>query len=284
MPLLDELKKLLIKHNIQLSKSLGQHFLVDENVYNNIINAANLSPKDHVLEIGAGLGHLTERLARECEKVITVEVDKKCLTILNDRLKIHSNITILNTDIRKLNLKEICYPNSWIVVANIPYYLSSFLLRIFIDNRNLFSSFVLMLQQEVAERLTALPATKAYGILSVLTQTFMKPELISIVPNSAFLPPPKVNSAIIKLTKKPSPLQDDTISLFFDVVKLAFAQRRKTLRNNLKGYERIQQEQLNTLEQKTGIDLTRRGETLSVSDFIALTHAIQSAVIISKSH
>lgn len=276
MPLRDEINKLLKKHDIKLSKSLGQHFLVDESVYSVIINTANLSRNNNVLEIGAGLGHLTERLAVLCDKVISVEVDSKCLTVLNDRLNIYSNVTILHADIRKLNLKEICSSKSWIVVANIPYYLSSFLLRIFIDNRKFFSSFVLMLQLEVAERLTALPATKAYGLLSVLTQTFMKPELISIVPNSAFLPPPKVNSAIIKLTQKPSPISDDIIPLFFDVVKLAFAQRRKTLRNNLKKHEEIQQEQLNKLEQKTGLNLNRRGETLSVNEFIHLAKAIKS--------
>lgn len=274
MSLRQETNAILKQHGITLSKTLGQHFLVEQHIYDIIVNAANLNQESKVLEIGAGLGHLTKMLAEKTKSVISVEIDPRCQKILEERLSHFPGLNIIAGDIRKLSLSKLCSPPPWIVVANLPYYLSSLLLRRFLDEKELFSHLVLMLQEEVAERLVAKPGTKAYGLLSVLTQAFTTPEIITKVPSSAFLPPPKIDSAIIRIRTVPFPLPGAAVRTFTKLVKASFAQRRKTLRNNLKGVMGLSLPQWEKLALHAGIDLGRRGETLSVSEFIALTKEI----------
>lgn len=282
MTLISQIKNLLHKYNMHLAKSLGQHFLADPEIYDIIVKASTLTRESHVLEIGAGFGFLTERLATIAKKVISVEIDPKCVEILKDRLSYHQGLKIINADIRRLSLPELCPIQEtqslallkWIVVANIPYYLSSFIIRKFLDNSSLFSYLILMLQKEVAERLTAKPGAKSYSLLSVITQALTSSEIVCYVHPSAFFPPPQIESAVIKLTINPS-IPQDIMPIFIDLARQSFAKRRKTLKNNLRGFKGILYEDLEKLANNCGIDLRQRGETLSVTEFAYFAHAIK---------
>lgn len=250
-------------------KSLGQHFLRDENVARKIVRALHLAPDDVVVEIGPGTGMLTKHLTKAAGKVIGIEVDRRAAALLRDSLFVP--IDIIESDVLKVDLVALAttYRQSLRIVGNIPYNITSGILFWLFENRDAVRDATLMMQLEVAQRLIAKPKTKAYGILSVATQFHTRPELLFNVSPNSFYPKPAVDSAIVRLNfSKELPPCD--IFLFTTVVRATFGKRRKTLRNGLR-YMGLTDEQLHAL----AFDLRRRPEELSLREFIQLTSQLE---------
>lgn len=270
-----KMKSLLKKHDFHFKKSLGQNFLTDCNILANIVQAADVEPDDLVLEVGPGAGVLTRYLAEKAKKVVAVELDRTLLPVLTESLADFSNIEILHGDVMQLDLRHIMREGSWKVVANLPYYITTPIIFSFLEKRLPLKSLTVMVQKEVAERMVALPGGKDYGNLSVVVQYYSKPRIVFNVPKTVFLPQPDVDSAVINLALYSEPvvkLRNEKD--FFRVVKAAFSQRRKTLRNCLKNGLNLDKEKLERLFQLSGIDGTRRGETLSLTDFAGLANQL----------
>jgi 16S rRNA (adenine1518-N6/adenine1519-N6)-dimethyltransferase len=251
--------------DIRPKKSLGQNFLTDPHYLRKIIDAAQVSDQDLVLEIGPGLGHLTRELAARARRLIVIELDDRLIPRLRDEFASFPNVEIVHADALQFDYGSLSGKGK--VVANLPYYISTPIIQRLIAHRDRFSTLTLMLQREVAERIAAEPGGKEYGYLSVLVQYFAVPRLEFAVPAGAFTPRPKVDSAVLTLVMREHPehaVADE--ALFFRVIKAAFSQRRKTLRNSLSqlGHPR---EILDAVHAKTGIDLGRRAESLSVVEF-----------------
>lgn len=268
-------KQILKDYDFRLTKSLGQNFLIDEKVLDEIIKAAELKNIDNVLEIGAGIGILTANLAKNTKNVLSVEIDKKLLPILSKTLSGYENIIIVNQDILKIDAKQLLIDNNIDdtngikVVANLPYYITTpIIMKLLSEDVNI-SLMVLMMQEEVADRLNAQPSTKAYGSLSVAVQYFCDTKMICKVPSTSFYPSPRVNSCVIAL--KPSINKRVCVKdeeLFFKIVKGSFAKRRKTILNSLSGYANlVDKEKIDYILRKSGIDPRRRGETLDINEF-----------------
>lgn len=249
-------------------KSLGQHFLKDPYYLKKIADSARIGLDDQVLEIGPGLGHLTRELAAKAKRVIAIEFDKRLIPRLRQEFSETAKIEIVHAD--ALEYQYDTLPGTWKVVANLPYYISSPIVRKLLQFRDKFTTLSLMLQKEVAERIASPPGGKEYGFLSVLVQFYTEPKIEFMVPANAFTPAPEVDSAVITLTvRKNSPLQVKDEGFLMRVVKAAFSQRRKTLRNALKQLD-VPRESMEKVFAATGIDLGRRAETLSIDDFGAL--------------
>jgi 16S rRNA (adenine1518-N6/adenine1519-N6)-dimethyltransferase len=252
-------------NSIRAKKSLGQNFLRDPHYLDKIADAAEIGPHDQVLEIGPGLGHLTHVLTRRAQKVLAVEVDDRLIPLLQKEFDATQNFELLHGDALEQDYDSL--NGSWKVVANLPYYISTPILQKLILHRSKFKSLTLMLQNEVAERIAALPGGKEYGFLSVLVQLYTVPKILFKVPAGAFTPRPKVDSAVIMLVIRDRPAIPLTNEDFFmRVVKAAFSQRRKTLRNSLKQLD-VGKEKMEKILDNTGIDLGRRAETLSLEEF-----------------
>lgn len=272
------IEQLMKKHGIRPQKRLGQHFLIDETPVLKMIEAADLNDNDTVIEIGPGLGVLTRQLCQEAGQVIAVEKDGNIIPVLDELTRDFKNVCIIKGDVLKLDLDKIgcemtgrCFK----VIANLPYYITSPIIMKIVENRDLVSLAVLMVQKEVGDRIVASPGGKEYGILSIAVQLYADVDIVCCVGKDSFMPPPKVDSAVvrIKLRRSPKvPLEDD--SLFFTVVRAAFGERRKTIRNTLKNRLNISGIDLididNALE-LAQIDPLRRGETLSIHEFACLT-------------
>jgi 16S rRNA (adenine1518-N6/adenine1519-N6)-dimethyltransferase len=253
---------------IRPKKSLGQHFLKDPYYLKKITNIARIGPDDQVLEIGPGLGHLTRELAAGAKRVIAIEFDKRLIPRLRQEFSETAKIEIVHAD--ALEYQYDTLPGTWKVVANLPYYISSPIIRKLLQFRDKFTTLSLMLQKEVAERIASPPGGKEYGFLSVLVQFYTEPRIEFMVPANAFTPAPEVDSMVITLTiRKNSPRQVRNEGFLMLVVKAAFSQRRKTLRNALKQLD-VSRESMEKVFAVTGIDLGRRAETLSIDDFGAL--------------
>lgn len=253
---------------IRPKKSLGQHFLKDPYYLKKITDSARIGPDDQVLEIGPGLGHLTRELAAGAKRVIAIEFDKRLIARLREKFSENAKIEIVHAD--ALEYQYDALPGKWKVVANLPYYISSPIVRKLLQFRDKFTTLSLMLQREVAERIASPPGSKEYGFLSVLVQFYTEPKIEFMVPASAFTPAPEVDSAVITLTvRKNSRLQVKSEDFLMRVVKASFSQRRKTLRNALKQLA-VPRESMEKALAATGIDLGRRAETLSIEDFGAL--------------
>jgi 16S rRNA (adenine1518-N6/adenine1519-N6)-dimethyltransferase len=251
--------------NIKPKKSLGQNFLKDPHYRNKIVAAARVGPDDNVLEIGPGLGHLTRVLAEKAKKALAIELDERLIPILRKEFGECQNVEIIKGDALEYSYEAL--NGRWKVVANLPYYVSTPIIQILLAEREKFTSLTLMLQKEVAERISAPPGGKEYGYLSVLVQLYAEPRMEFIVPAEAFSPKPEVDSAVITLTVRDHPAVTLTDEDFFlQVVKAAFSQRRKTLRNSLKQLG-IAKERMGAVRDETGIDLGRRAETLTVQEF-----------------
>jgi 16S rRNA (adenine1518-N6/adenine1519-N6)-dimethyltransferase len=272
-------KQILEKYGFSFKKSLGQNFLVDLNILRNIVKFANLSAESAVIEIGPGIGALTEQLAKQANKVIAFEIDDRLLPILKETLEPYEQVTIIHKDVLKVDLKEVidreCSPGQdLMVVANLPYYVTTPILMKLITDDLPIRGIVVMLQKEVADRIAAAPGTKNYGSLSIAIQYYMDAETVMTVPKSVFVPQPNVDSAVIRLTKRTSPavkVKDE--KFFFQVVRASFAQRRKTILNNL-GHNLGTKEQKPLIEQglkDADIDPQRRGESLSIGEFAKLS-------------
>lgn len=258
---------------LRMSKKLGQNFLIDARIVQGIVEAAEIEPGDRVLEIGPGIGTLTQGLAEAGADVMAVELDKKLPAVLKETLKAYDNVRIVPGDILKVNIPEIMGEAPFKVAANLPYYITTPILMTLLERRLPITHMVTMVQKEVAERMTAKPGSRIYGALSVAVQYYTEPEIVLDVPPRSFIPAPEVMSVVVscRVRKEPAVAVQDE-KLFFRVVKAAFGQRRKTLMNALKGGGFPKEAVRDALEQ-SGIDPTRRGETLTLEEFGRLADA-----------
>lgn len=277
-------REILQKYGFSFKKSLGQNFLTEPNILRKITAAAQLNKATNVIEIGPGIGALTEFLAREANQVLAYEIDDRLLPVLKETLAPYPNVKVLHQDILKSNLvKDIQdhfsdqYPLK--VVANLPYYITTPIMMYLIESSLEISEMVVMMQKEVAERITAVPGTKAYGSLSIAVQYLMETEIAFTVPKTVFVPQPNVDSAILRLTKRDKPaVEVKNEQRFFRLTKAAFQQRRKTLWNNLTHAYGKDEKTVNWLRQSLAaaeIDGKRRGETLSLGEFACLSNQME---------
>ena len=277
-------KAVLERHGFTFKKSFGQNFLTDTNILQKIVDTAEIDDQVNVIEIGPGIGALTEFLAERAAEVMAFEIDHRLVPILADTLHDFDNVTVVNEDILKVDLAQHIQnfknPDLPIkVVANLPYYITTPILMHLIESGIPFSEFVVMMQKEVADRISAQPNTKAYGSLSIAVQYYMTAKVAFIVPRTVFVPAPNVDSAILKMVRRPEPavaVEDE--SFFFKVSKASFTHRRKTLWNNLTGYfgktEEVKDKLTKALDQ-AGLSPSVRGEALSLAEFASLADALK---------
>lgn len=277
-------KDIIAKYGFTFKKSLGQNFLIDQNILRKIVSAAELDETKGALEIGPGIGALTQQLAQAAGRVTAVEIDNRLIPILRDVLANTPNVHVEHGDVLKLDLpalmKERFAGLSGVsVVANLPYYVTTPILMKLLEEKLPLEHIVVMIQKEVAQRMAAKPGGKEYGSLSVAVQYYCVPELVCIVPHTVFIPQPNVDSAVIKLSLRDKPaVEVEDEAFFFRTVQACFAQRRKTITNNLTAYVgKTNRELLGPLLEGCGIDPARRGETLSLAEFAALSHALLKA-------
>ncbi|KAE9628753.1 MAG: rRNA (adenine1518-N6/adenine1519-N6)-dimethyltransferase [Epulopiscium sp.] len=274
-------KEILSKYPFVFRKKYGQNFLIDSHVLNKIIKGAQITEEDCVLEIGPGIGSLTQVLSFQAKKVIAVEIDDQLIPILNDTLGQYDNIKIIHGDILKIDLKKLIEEensNQPIkVVANLPYYITTPIIMELLESKLPVKSITIMVQKEVAQRLAASPGSKDYGAISVAVQYYSKPCLLANVPHNCFIPRPNVDSAVIHLEV----LNEPTVSvkdeaLFFKIIKAAFSQRRKTLINSLYNQNviSISKEEMASILSRVGLDENIRGEVLSIDEFAKLSDAL----------
>ncbi len=266
---------ILHRFKLRADKKLGQNFLIDEDIVRRIVQAAELTPADKVLEVGPGIGTLTQGLAESGADVVAVELDKRLLPVLDVTLAGYDNVRIVNGDILKVDIMQELGAENFKVCANLPYYITTPIIFALLEKRLPMERLVAMVQKEVAERMAAKPGGRDYGALSVAIQYFTEPEIAFIVPPSSFIPAPAVDSAVIvcKRRQKP-PVEVCDEALFFRVVKAAFSMRRKMLNNALKNMG-ISSEQCAKWLELAGVDGRRRGETLTLEDFAALTNTFR---------
>lgn len=273
---------ILKKYDFKFKKSLGQNFLIDTNVLHNIVASADIDNQTGVIEIGPGIGSLTEQCAKVAKKVVAFEIDQRLLPILDETLAAYDNITIINQDILQADVNAVIQQNfqdcnKIMVVANLPYYITTPILMKLLEDQVPVAGFVVMMQKEVADRLTAKPQTKAYGSLSIAVQYYTTCQTEFIVPKNVFTPAPNVDSAVVKLIRYhqlPVVVQDE--EYFFDIVKASFAQRRKTLLNNLQAYfGKMYKSEIEQALLSANIDGKRRGETLTIEEFAKLADELQ---------
>jgi len=271
-------RKILKKYQIRPVRNLGQSFLVDNNITSRIVEASKVAEGDTVVEIGAGLGAMTAMIATRVKRVIAIEIDPKLVKVLESELAGMSNIEIIERDVLRYDFSSPLTGSGRVqVVGNIPYNVSSQIIFRLLEFRKHISTATLMLQREVADRITAPPGTKAYGILSVILSMYAKVRHVMTVSATCFYPVPKVDSAVLRLGMREEPLcQMGNDIIFIETVKAAFAMRRKTLANNLKGMPRLCGRGVDPLSllREAGIDGGRRGETLSVEEFAKLSEII----------
>jgi 16S rRNA (adenine1518-N6/adenine1519-N6)-dimethyltransferase len=261
------------RFGLSLSKRLGQNFLISEQAVDQIVASACLSPADTVLEVGPGIGTLTQGLAETGASVVAVELDARLVEVLATTLEGYDNIRVVHGDILKTDISREIKAEKYKVVANLPYYITTPIIMALLERRLPIEVLVTMVQKEVAQRMTASPGGKDYGALSVAVQYYTEPELLFDVPPTAFIPAPAVNSSVIRCTVRTTPPVDVADErLFFRVVKGAFSQRRKTLANALKTTG-LSSEQIAAILAQTQINPMRRGETLSLEEFAAIANA-----------
>ena len=270
-------KDILRENGFTFSKSLGQNFLIDENVLTDIVESSGIE-EANVLEVGPGFGTLTQRLCAHAKKVVCVEIDSSAIPILKKNLKECTNLEIVHADIMKTDIpglvKREFGDGKVKVCANLPYYITSPVIMELLNPELPIEDITVMIQKEVAERINAKAGTKDYGVLTLTVGFYATTEIVTIVPPSAFMPPPKVSSAVIKLTMRDKPpVEVNSEETYFKVIKAAFALRRKTLLNAL-GSANLgkSKEEIALILEKTGIDPKRRGETLTDKEFALLAN------------
>lgn len=272
--------EILQKYNFMFQKKFGQNFLIDTRVLEKIIAAAGITSDDMVLEVGPGIGTMTQYLCEAAGKVIAVEIDKNLIPILeNDTLKGYDNVRVINEDILKLDINRLVEEENGgkpiKVVANLPYYITTPIVMGLFESHVPIESITIMVQKEVADRMQVGPGTKDYGALSLAVQYYAKPEIVANVPPNCFMPRPNVGSAVIKLTRheKP-PVEVSNEALMFKLVRAAFNQRRKTLQNSINNSSELylSKEQVVESLDKMGLSQTIRGEALSLEQFAELAN------------
>lgn len=270
-------------YGLNFKKSLGQNFLTDANVLHKIVDAAEITEKDDVIEVGPGIGALTEQLAKRAHHVLAFEIDDRLIPVLKETLSPYSNVTVIQQDILKTNLVEQIAKyfdghHSIKLVANLPYYITTPIIMHLLESNLNLNAIVVMMQKEVAQRLTAEPGTKDYGSLSIAVQYYTKAEISFIVPKTVFVPQPKIDSAVVRLIPQPSTEHPQNEKAFMQLVKGSFAHRRKSLWNNLIGIYGKNAPTKATLEKvldDVGIEKSIRAEQLTISEFIKLSNLIQ---------
>lgn len=273
--------EILQKYNFSFQKKFGQNFLIDTHVLDKIIRAAGISKDDMVLEIGPGIGTMTQYLAEAAGKVIAVEIDKNLIPILEDTLSEYDNVTIINEDVLKLDIRELADNENqgrpMKVVANLPYYITTPIIMGLFENHVPMESITVMVQKEVADRMQTGPGSKDYGALSLAVQYYAEPYIVANVPPNCFMPRPRVGSAVIRLTchaKPPVEVKDERF--MFDIIRASFNQRRKTLANGLKNSDRFSfsKESIETAIEALGKGANVRGETLTLEEFAVLSNRL----------
>lgn len=273
--------EILQKYNFSFQKKFGQNFLIDTHVLDKIIRAAGISKDDMVLEIGPGIGTMTQYLAEAAGKVIAVEIDKNLIPILEDTLSEYDNVTIINEDVLKLDIRELADNENqgrpMKVVANLPYYITTPIIMGLFEKHVPMESITVMVQKEVADRMQTGPGSKDYGALSLAVQYYAEPYIVANVPPNCFMPRPRVGSAVIRLTchaKPPVEVKDERF--MFDIIRASFNQRRKTLANGLKNSDRFSfsKESIETAIEALGKGANVRGETLTLEEFAVLSNRL----------
>lgn len=272
--------EVLQKYNFAFQKRFGQNFLIDTHVLEKIIAASQISKEDFVLEIGPGIGTMTQYLAEYAREVAAVEIDNTLIPILKDTLKDWDNVTVINDDILKVDIRKLALEKNGgkpiKVVANLPYYITTPIIMGLFENQVPIDSITIMVQKEVADRMQVGPGTKDYGALSLAVQYYAKPEIVANVPPNCFMPRPKVGSAVIRLERyeKP-PVEVSNEKLMFRIIRASFNQRRKTLVNGLKNSQELSysREEIEEVLNECGIPLNIRGEALTLAEFASLANA-----------
>lgn len=279
------IKDIIEEHGFKFSKSLGQNFLIDANITRKIVEFAEITDKECVLEIGPGIGTLTQLLCQRAKKVIAIEIDSKLVPILKSNLKEYNNLKIINNDVLKIDLRELVekeFDNSKIkVIGNLPYYITTPIILELLGKKLNISDITIMVQKEVAQRINAKPGTKHYGALSIAVQYYCKPKIGFTVSNMCFMPSPKVNSIVLKLELLDKPMVEvRNEKVFFKTVKAAFSQRRKTLLNSLSSSNllNINKQQIRNILSKLGIPENQRGENLTLEQFAKLSDELTEHV------
>ena len=278
--------EILQKYNFNFQKKFGQNFLINTGVLDDIIDAAEVTDEDMVLEIGPGIGTMTQYLCENARQVIAVEIDTNLIPILKDTLSAYDNVRIINDDILKVDINELAreYNNGRPikVVANLPYYITTPIIMGLFESHVPIESITVMVQKEVADRMQAGPGTKDYGALSLAVQYYSKPQIVVNVPPSCFMPQPKVGSTVISLRRHQQPVvQVEDEKLMFKVIRASFNQRRKTLANGLNNYGGINltKEQIQQSIEELGVPVNIRGEALSLEQFACLSNIIGTKLV-----
>lgn len=276
-------REILEKYGFSFKKSLGQNFLIDTNILHRIVDFAELTENSGAIEIGPGIGALTEQLARRSKKVIAFEIDQRLLPILADTLSPYSNVRIIHEDILKADVwkhlnEEFKEMTDLMVVANLPYYVTTPIIMKLLQEKLPIRGIVSMLQKEVADRISARPGTKEYGSLSIAIQYYTIAEKVMVVPKTVFIPQPNVDSAVIRLTIREKPAVEVLDEgFFFQVTRASFAQRRKTILNNLINQlpdGKAKKQEIQEALAQAEIVESRRGETLTIEEFARLSDAL----------
>lgn len=273
-----QVREVLDRHGFRFSKGLGQNFLIDGNIVRKIVRGAEIGKDDYVLEIGPGMGTLTEELALNAKKVIAIEIDERLRPILAETLEPYDNVEVVYGDVLKLPLREIieekCDGQSVKVVANLPYYVTTPIIGKLIEEELPFESISVMVQKEVADRMVAKPHTKEYGSLTLFVGFYTEPQIMMKVPKTVFMPQPKIDSSVIKLQIREI-LPDTNRDSYFKLVRAAFSKRRKTLINALSTYGlEADKEEIREALKRVNIDETVRGEDLEMDDYVRLAREL----------
>ena len=271
--------EILQKYNFTFQKKFGQNFLIDTHVLDKIIRAAEITKEDMVLEIGPGIGTMTQYLAEAAGKVVAVEIDKNLIPILSDTLSAYENVTIINEDVLKLDIQKLANEENQgrpiKVVANLPYYITTPIIMGLFENHVPVESITVMVQKEVADRMQTGPGNKDYGALSLAVQYYAEPYIVSNVPPNCFMPRPKVGSAVIRLTcHEQPPVEVKDERLIFDIIRASFNQRRKTLANGLNNSDKLSfsKEEITEAIESLGKGSSVRGEALTLEEFAELSN------------
>lgn len=273
--------EVLQKYNFNFQKKFGQNFLINTGILEDIIEAAHITKDDFVLEIGPGIGTMTQYLCESAREVVAVEIDKNLIPILADTLSAYDNVEVLNDDILKVDIKTLAEERNAgkpiKVVANLPYYITTPIIMGLFESHVPIDSITIMVQKEVADRMQEGPGSKEYGALSLAVQYYANPEIVVNVPPSCFMPQPKVGSAVIRLTRHAqSPVYVENEKLMFQIIRASFNQRRKTLANGLNNFPglNLSKEMIQKCIEELGVPMTVRGETLSLEQFAQLSNII----------
>ena len=276
-------REVMEKHGFVLKKKFGQNFLIDDNILKKIVSASGVTKDDFVLEIGPGIGAMTQHLCESAGKVVAVEIDTKLIEVLNETLAGYDNVQLINNDILKMNLNELAEKENdgkpMHVVANLPYYITTPIIMNLFESHAPIASITIMIQKEVADRMKALPKSKDYGALSLAVQYYSTVEIVAEVSPKCFIPAPKVGSTVVHLEKAKAPrVEVDDEKLMFNLIRAAFNQRRKTLANALKNSPllNLSKEEIEKGIEKLGKKPTVRGEELSLEEFANLSRIFDS--------